>query len=98
MPAGVTAPEIVFDLSRLLSRIGYDAPTGVDRVEMAYATHLHRMAPERLSFAAVHPSGAYGRLAEAEVDAFLERTRQIWQGGLTRPSGALRSGRQRTWR
>ena len=91
MPADAATPEIILDLSRLLSRVRYDAPTGVDRVEMAYATHLGRMAPERLCFAAVHPSGAYGRLPRSEVEAFLDHTQQIWQGAKTRTSGTLRS-------
>jgi glycosyltransferase involved in cell wall biosynthesis len=70
--------EVILDISRLLSRIKYSAPTGVDRVEMAYAREFLRLAPERLAFAAVHPSGVYGRLPMEAVCRFLEDTSRIW--------------------
>jgi len=31
---------IIFDLSRLVSRAGRETPTGIDRVELAYAEHF----------------------------------------------------------
>lgn len=85
-PAGASArggpaPEIILDLSRLLSRVRFSAPTGVDRVEMAYAEQLMRRVPdERLGFAAVHPCGLYGRLPTPAAAAFLDRTRRVWRG------------------
>lgn len=79
----VFAPEVILDLSRLLSRVLHPTPTGVDRVEMAYAQTLLRLAPERLSFAAVHPSGGHGRLSTEAVRTFLDATAERWsvQGG-----------------
>lgn len=73
-------PEIVLDLSRLLSRLSFSAPTGVDRVEMAYARRLLEIAPHRVSFAAVNPMGVYGRLPTPACAAFLDETRKIWSG------------------
>lgn len=73
-------PEIVLDLSRLISRIQHLAPTGVDRVEMAYALQLLKMAPNRLSFAVVHPFGRYGRISSGAAVAFLQETQEIWSG------------------
>jgi glycosyltransferase involved in cell wall biosynthesis len=70
----------VLDISRLLSRVKFSAPTGVDRVEMAYATRLLERMPERLSFAAVHPCGLYGRLPTKAVAAFLDDTLRAWRG------------------
>lgn len=78
--AGQPSPEVILDISRLLSRIRFNAPTGVDRVEMAYAQQLLRLAPERLSFAAVHPTGLYGRLPTPAVTRFLDETVGIWSG------------------
>ena len=75
---GLAAAEIILDISRLLSRVRFNAPTGVDRVEMAYAQQMLRLAPDRLSFAAVHPSGLYGRLNATAVSAFLQATSQAW--------------------
>src|SRR5205814_8119636 len=39
---------IVLDLSRLLSRAGRETPTGIDRVELAYAEHLIATDPAAL--------------------------------------------------
>ena len=71
--------EIVLDLSRLLSRIHHPTPTGVDRVEMAYARELLRLAPERLAFGAVHPFGIYGRLPRTTALRFLDWTESRWE-------------------
>ncbi len=79
-PAQTRDPEIVLDISRLISRVLHTTPTGVDRVEMAYARGLLEMTPDRLAFAAVHPSGFYGRIPTSVVRTFLERTRADWEG------------------
>ena len=34
------APLVLFDISRLIARIARTAPTGIDRVELAYARGL----------------------------------------------------------
>jgi glycosyltransferase involved in cell wall biosynthesis len=73
------APELILDLSRLLSRILHASPTGIDRVEMAYAAGLLRLAPDRLSFAAVHPSGLHGRLPRNAAIDFLGLTADRWE-------------------
>jgi len=71
--------EIVLDITRLLSRVLHPTPTGVDRVEMAYARGLLAAVPDRLRFAAVHPSGIYGRLPTETVTRFLDVTEQRWR-------------------
>jgi glycosyltransferase involved in cell wall biosynthesis len=73
------APEVVLDLSRLLSRVLHPTPTGVDRCEMAYARGLMAAIPDRLRFAAVHPTGVYGRLPANAVAEFLDATEYRWQ-------------------
>ncbi len=73
-------PEIILDLSRLLSRVLHPTPTGIDRVEMAYARELLRTIPERLGFAAVHPVAGYGRLPHELVLPFLNQTERLWAG------------------
>jgi glycosyltransferase involved in cell wall biosynthesis len=78
VPAAGREAEVVLDLSRLLSRMLHPTPTGVDRVELAYARHLLRAIPDRLRFAAVHPSGVYGRLDTGSVLRFLDRTEARW--------------------
>jgi glycosyltransferase involved in cell wall biosynthesis len=81
--AGETAPgladrDVVLDVSRLLSRVLHATPTGVDRVEMAYARGLLATIPDRLAFAALHPAGIYGRLDRSAVLAFLDETEARW--------------------
>ena len=79
--------EIILDITRLLSRVLHPTPTGVDRVEMAYARGLLAAAPDRLRFAAVHPSGLYGRLPTDAVRRFLDATERRWRDqGLGRQS------------
>ncbi len=79
-PATPDAPRIVLDLSRLISRALHPTPTGVDRVEMAYARTLLRLAPHRLRLAAVHPLGWHGRLPGDVAADFLEATQRRWSG------------------
>lgn len=90
-------PTVILDLSRLLSRIRHMTPTGVDRVEMAYARELLRVIPDRLEFAALTPLGQYGRLPRHRVVAFLDRTELLWSGSMPQPRGrvarALATGR-----
>ncbi len=73
-------PEIVLDLSRLLSRLNTPTPTGVDRVELAYARELLRAIPGRLAFGAVHPVAGYGRIARDDAVGFLDALEAAWSG------------------
>lgn len=72
------AAPVILDVSRLLSRARYHTPSGVDRVEMAYARGLDARLGNRLAFAAVHPFGAYGRLSANRVFAFLDAMEARW--------------------
>ena len=84
MEASETArSEIILDLSRLLSRASIAAPTGIDRVEMAYARGFLSAAPDRLSFAAVHPMGLYGRIHRRSALRFLDKLETCWDRGST---------------
>ncbi|NIJ38688.1 glycosyltransferase involved in cell wall biosynthesis [Sphingopyxis panaciterrae] len=70
--------ETILDISRLISRIRYSTPSGVDRVEMAYARGLLALHGERLDFAAVHPAGPYGRLSRPAALAYLDELERRW--------------------
>jgi len=77
--------EIVLDISRLISRVLHPTPTGVDRVEMAYAQELQRRAPDRLRYGALHPAGVYGRVPDAVARRFMDAAEVCWRdGGQTR--------------
>ena len=71
-------PHIIFDLSRLMWRATRQSPTGIDRVELAYARHLIAAAPERLSF-----TGWWHRFAllpKAKAMDLVRILDEIWSG------------------
>src|SRR3974377_1504525 len=78
-PPAVGAPRhrLMLDLSRLISRSWHPTPTGVDRVEMAYAKELLQVCPDRLSFAA-QSLAWQGRLPAEQARGFLARTAHRW--------------------
>ncbi len=50
MRAGIDEGVIFFDLTKLIVRVSYKTPTGISRVEMAYALELLRRYPDRVRF------------------------------------------------
>lgn len=70
--------DVILDISRLISRVRYSTPSGVDRVEMAYARGLLAHYGEALSFAAVHPFGRYGRLSHRAALDYLDELERRW--------------------
>jgi glycosyltransferase involved in cell wall biosynthesis len=70
--------SVILDISRLISRVRYSTPSGVDRVEMAYARGLLTRYGEALTFAAVHPTGLYGHLPREAVLAYLDELERRW--------------------
>ncbi len=48
--SGVDAMKILLDITRLLRRSGQMTPTGIDRVELAYAKHLIAHYPDSSTF------------------------------------------------
>ena len=70
--------HIVFDLSRLLWHAERVAPTGIDRVELAYARHLIATARDRLSF--VGWWGRFGLLPDDLAVALVESLDALWSG------------------
>ena len=69
---------IVFDISRLLSRAGRGTPTGIDRVELAYAEHLIA-GTMPLSFTAITPWGGLGLLPRPDVDEYVAAIATVWR-------------------
>nr|WP_277923336.1 glycosyltransferase family 1 protein [Sphingomonas sp. CARO-RG-8B-R24-01] len=79
------------DLSRLVSRARHHTPSGVDRVEMAYARGLVARLGDRLDFAAVHPLAGYGRLSHRSALRYLDLLERRWDsegGGVAQRSVA----------
>jgi glycosyltransferase involved in cell wall biosynthesis len=71
---------IALDLSRLLSRAGSATPTGIDRVELAYARQLiSGTAP--CCFTARNAIGGIGLLPQAAVAQFVGLLAGLWRDG-----------------
>lgn len=86
MSDGAPEPEIVLSVSRLLSRVLTNQPSGVDRVELSYARELMRQSPGTLSFSAWNPLfKRYGRLSPYWAKRYLDRIEERWTMGRRRP-------------
>jgi len=72
---------IALDLSRLLSRAGRGTPTGIDRVELAYAEHLIATGAPAC-FAALSAGGGLGLLQRQAAEQFVAAIGAAWRGGL----------------
>jgi glycosyltransferase involved in cell wall biosynthesis len=70
---------ILFDLSRLISRAGRQTPTGIDRVELAYAEHLIG-GTRPLHFTMLTAVGRYGLLAKAAAVDYIRAVSSAWRG------------------
>lgn len=70
---------IVLDLSRLLSRAGRRTPTGIDRVELAYAEHLIASGTA-CRFAALTPDGRLALLPRRIAEDFVGGIGAAWRG------------------
>jgi glycosyltransferase involved in cell wall biosynthesis len=91
MPAERSA-MIALDLSRLLSRAGRGTPTGIDRVELAYAEHLVE-SDASSCFTALTASGRLGLLPQIAAEEFIAAIGAAWRGKGD-PAGDERQVRQ----
>lgn len=74
---------ILFDLSRLISRAGRETPTGIDRVELAYAEHLISGGGP-LSFTMLAASGRFGLIPTETAKGYIRTVAAVWRGDLRR--------------
>lgn len=77
---------VTIDLSRLLWRARHSTPSGIDRVELAYARHF--LAQGRRTARFIARTGALGgrQFFRKELEAFLDRLEHDW----TAPAGKRR--------
>src|SRR5580700_3100360 len=83
------SPSIALDLSRLLTRAGRSAPTGIDRVELAYARHFIARSDARLIFVARAPPGGLVRLPAQGTADFVTALNARWRGEGSRSAISL---------
>lgn len=80
-PRGLIRPLILFDLTRLVSATGRSAPTGIERVEYAYARWLLAEPSYHVRFVVTMKKGIR-LVADNAVPAFLDKQSAIWDGGV----------------
>ncbi len=76
----MTETHLLLDISRLLSRAERPAPTGIDRVELAYAEKLLRRPPTSVSFVARGPLREITLLPRRLVEPFVRGLGRRWRG------------------
>jgi glycosyltransferase involved in cell wall biosynthesis len=74
-------PHLLLDLSRLISSAGRPAPTGIDRVELAYARELLSRPEGDVSFAAMSNWRAFGLVTRQQAHNFISALSAQWFGG-----------------
>src|SRR2546430_292531 len=72
--------HIVLDISRLIYAAWSRTPTGIPRVELAYAQHFIAAYPEQLSFAVLDALGRLRVVGNADAVGFINRIGRYWQG------------------
>ncbi|WP_284948098.1 glycosyltransferase family 4 protein [Acidisoma cladoniae] len=88
-----TMPRVMLDISRLLSRAAEAVPTGIDRVELAYAEYLIGQVPDATEFVALHPLGRFGTLPFEAAARFIGLLSTRWAGAGGDGGYATRAGR-----
>jgi hypothetical protein len=85
--------HVILDISRLLSVANRPAPTGIDRVELAYARHWLAAPEDRCSFVAEFRPVGFGIVPRAHVAALVNALETCWLVG--KPSAAAAARRAR---
>ncbi len=71
---------LLLDISRLIWRARRKGPTGIDRVELAYAQHFIATDSQRPAFAVLHLLGFVFAIGPAAARAFILELSARWQG------------------
>ncbi len=80
---------LLLDISRLIWRARRRGPTGIDRVELAYARHFLTEQRERSACGALHLLGFVFAISPAGARRFVEALAARWEGGA--PAGRWRN-------
>ncbi len=73
--------HVVLDVSRFLASGRRRAPSGIDRVEAAYARHWLGAAPDRVTFVGRGPRGGYAAVPRGLVASLADALELAWGGG-----------------
>jgi glycosyltransferase involved in cell wall biosynthesis len=78
---------MLLDISRLIWRARRKGPSGIDRVELAYAQHFLAADARRPAYAVVHLGGYVFGVNPAGARAFVQELAARWQGGAREGTG-----------
>jgi glycosyltransferase involved in cell wall biosynthesis len=81
-------PHYVLDLSRLISSSARPAPTGIDRVELAYAIEFLKKPEAEVTFAAETRWRRFGLVGRKRAERFILALAAEWYSGSTPRSPA----------
>lgn len=74
--------SVTLDLSRLVSRIFHPTPTGIDRLELAYARHLLTVDDRPVGFEYWLPGIGFRRSSSMATRRLLESCEESWASGV----------------
>jgi glycosyltransferase involved in cell wall biosynthesis len=80
MHGPVTKSVLLLDISRLIWRARRRGPTGIDRVELAYAQHFLAEDRERPAYGVLHLFGFLFAVSREAGRRFVEQLAARWQG------------------
>jgi glycosyltransferase involved in cell wall biosynthesis len=83
----VPAAPVMLDISRLIWRGRRTAPSGIDRVELAYAEYLLDSGGQRPAYAVIHLLGWVVGVSPAAARRFVRRLAARWRGETSGPRG-----------
>ena len=76
----VSKSALLLDISRLIWRARRRGPTGIDRVELAYAQHFISGTSDRPAYAVLHLLGFVFAVGSSGGRRFIEELAKRWQG------------------
>jgi glycosyltransferase involved in cell wall biosynthesis len=71
--------QLILDISRLVYAAWRRSPTGIPRVELAYAQHLARSYPDRLHFVVLDACGRVRTIPRSAAISFLNAIDRYWR-------------------
>lgn len=85
--------HVILDISRLLTVANRAAPTGIDRVELAYARHWVTNSPQACTFVAEVPLLGFAALPTPLVRDLVQALEISWASGVQKAGPAARRAR-----
>jgi glycosyltransferase involved in cell wall biosynthesis len=80
MHSAASSSVLLLDISRLIWRARRRGPTGIDRVELAYAQHFITASGDRCVYGVLHLFGLLFAVSPAGGRRFVEELSARWQG------------------